>query len=206
MECLQTLSYKTDCQDMKEQKKSNRQQKRMKEILKLLKKTYPEARCQLSYSDPFQLLVSTVLSAQCTDARVNQVTPVLFARFRTPQELAGADLSEIEKIIRPTGFYRNKARSLKEIACILVKNYEGCVPAEMDELIKLRGVGRKTANVVLGNAFGIPGLVVDTHVGRLCRRMGFADSKDPMGIEEEMMKIVPKRDWTLRRTLYVWPR
>jgi endonuclease III len=172
-------------------------QARLIEILKLLKREYPEAECSLSYKTPFQLLVATILSAQCTDERVNQVTPGLFKRFPGSKKMAQADLQEIEERVKSTGFYRRKARAILESAREIEARYHGKVPRTLDELIKLPGVGRKTANVIIGNAFGIPGLVVDTHVKRLCYRLGFTRSMDPKQIEQEMMELVPRDDWTI---------
>ncbi len=177
--------------------------RRMKEILRILKREYPEAECSLIYNDPFQLLVATILSAQCTDERVNKVTPTLFQKFPTPQRMATAKLEEIEKLIQSTGFFRSKALSILETSRILVSDYGGKIPQDLEKLVKLRGVGRKTANVVLGVAFGIPSLVVDTHVGRLSRRMGFTKSTDPVKVEQEMMKLVPNQDWTLYAHLLI---
>lgn len=173
------------------------QTERMERILTKLKKEYPEAKCSLKYSSPYQLLVATILSAQCTDERVNKVTPGLFERFPTARDMMNADLGEIEKLVQSTGFFRSKARSILESSRDIVEKHGGEVPRQLEELVKLRGVGRKTANVVLGVAFGVPGLVVDTHVKRLTRRMGFTKSQDPVKIEQEMIKVVPKQDWTL---------
>lgn len=170
--------------------------RRMLEILSILRREYPEAECSLIHETPFQLLVATILSAQCTDARVNQVTPPLFKRFPSPKKMAQARLSELEKLIQSTGFYRSKAQALKEAAQMIMKDFFGEVPTTIEELTRLRGVGRKTANVILGNIFNIPSLVVDTHVKRLCFRMGFTHSRDPHRIELQMMKIVPQKDWT----------
>ncbi len=179
------------------------QKKRMSSILRVLKKEYPEATCSLYFKTPFQLLVATILSAQCTDERVNKVTPHLFQKFPGPKEMAKGSLSEIEDLIKSTNFFRNKAKSILETSRILMEKYHGEVPTNLDELTQLRGVGRKTANVVLGVAFGVPGLVVDTHVGRLSRRMGFTESSDPVKIEHEIMAIVPKEDWTLYAHLMI---
>jgi endonuclease-3 len=169
----------------------------MGEILRILKRTYPEAECSLHYKNPFQLLIAVILSAQCTDERVNKVTPALFRRLPTPQAMASADLGELEELVRTTGFFKNKAKSLKECSTALVERHAGKVPRTLEELTALRGVGRKTANVVLGVAYGVPGLVVDTHVGRLTRRMGFTKATDPVKVEHEMMEIVPREDWSL---------
>ncbi|MBI4915597.1 MAG: endonuclease III [Acidobacteria bacterium] len=157
---------------------------------------YPDATCELAFSNPYELLVATILSAQCTDARVNQVTPALFARFPDAAALAGADTAEVEALIRPTGFFRSKTRSLLGMARALVERHGGSVPAEMDALTALPGVGRKTANVVLGTAFGLAsGVVVDTHVARLARRLGLSRSADPAAIEADLMVLFPPEQW-----------
>lgn len=168
----------------------------MKEALKVLRREYPEAECSLTHESPYQLLIATILSAQCTDERVNLVTPALFKKFGTPKKMAAAEPPEIEELVRSTGFYKNKARSLKECSRDIVEKHGGKVPDKLEDLVALRGVGRKTANVVLGNAFDTPGLVVDTHVGRLSRRLGFTKQNDPEKVEQEMMEIVPREDWT----------
>lgn len=173
------------------------EKERMALCLKILKQTYPDATCALTYSNAFELLVATVLSAQCTDKRVNMVTPALFETYGTPEKLAKASLPKVESLIRSTGFFKNKAKALVELSKDIVSHHQGQVPQTLDQLTKLRGVGRKTANVVLGNAFGIAGLVVDTHVGRLCRRLGFTKQQDPEKVESEMMVLVPKEEWTL---------
>jgi endonuclease-3 len=165
--------------------------------IRILKRLYPGARCSLDYQSPFHLLVATILSAQCTDERVNLVTPGLFARYPGPAEFAAAELPELEEAIRSTGFFRAKAKSLAACARDLVAKHGGRVPDRLEDLIELRGVGRKTANVVLGNAYGIPGIVVDTHVGRLAVRLGLTAQTDPVKVEFELMERVPKRDWTL---------
>jgi endonuclease-3 len=172
-------------------------------MLEILRQNYPEARCALRFDNPFQLLVATILSAQCTDVQVNRVTPELFARFPEVEMMAGADLEELENLVRPTGFYRNKARSLLGCAGMLVKKFQGQVPQTLEELIGLPGVGRKTANVVLGNAYGIPGMVVDTHVKRLSRRMGWTTRTDPEKIEWHLCELLPKKDWTLAGHLLI---
>lgn len=169
--------------------------RRMAEILKILKREYPEAKCSLDHKNDFELLVATILSAQCTDERVNKVTPALFARYPTADAMAKANLQGIEKLIKSCGFYKNKALSIKGAACDIMKKHWGKVPNDLEKLIELPGVGRKTANVVLGNIFGVPGLVVDTHVKRLTYRMGFTKHTSPEKIEQEMMLIVPKEDW-----------
>ncbi|MBN22858.1 MAG: endonuclease III [Bdellovibrionaceae bacterium] len=185
------------------QKKIDPDLLRMKRILKALKKEYPESKCSLYYETPFQLLVATILSAQCTDARVNQVTPVLFAQYPDAYSMSQTTQKKIEKIIRSTGFYQSKAKSLLSTSKDLVEFHGGEVPKDLDALIELRGVGRKTANVVLGEAYGIPGLVVDTHVGRISRRMGFTDATNPVIVEREMMEIVPKKDWVIYSHLLI---
>jgi endonuclease-3 len=168
----------------------------MREILKRLDHAYPEAECSLSYKTPFQLLISTILSAQCTDDRVNKTTPALFAKYPTPEKMAKAPIRDLEKLVQPTGFFRSKAKSISEASKALVAEHGGEVPRELETLVKLRGVGRKTANVVLGVAYGVPGLVVDTHVGRISRRTGFTRQVDPVKVEHELMKIVPRERWT----------
>ncbi|MEJ2519061.1 MAG: endonuclease III [Desulfuromonadales bacterium] len=161
-----------------------------------LEASYPEAHCALTHQTPWQLLVATILSAQCTDVRVNQVTPQLFARFPDPASMAAGDPDELEDLIRSTGFYRNKAKNLIGCAKALVQQHDGRVPASMSALVALPGVGRKTANVVLGNAFGTPGMVVDTHVGRIARRLGWTCSKDAEGVERDLCGLLPKERWT----------
>ena len=169
-----------------------------KKILRTLAREYPGAECALVHENPLQLLMSTILSAQCTDERVNQVTPGLFRRYPTARALMSAERKELESIIRSTGFYRNKAKSIQGAARAIVEKHGGKIPRTMEELVALPGVGRKTANVVLGNAFGQNfGVVVDTHVGRLSRRLGFTKEKDPVKIERDLMALVPKKDWTI---------
>ncbi|AZR02710.1 endonuclease III [Trueperella pyogenes] len=167
------------------------------EILARLAREYPDAECALNFTNPFELLVATILSAQTTDARVNQVTPQLFARFPDPVALAGATLSELEEILHPLGFFRAKARSLSGVGRALVEVHDGVVPRTLEELVALPGVGRKTANVVLGNAFGVPGITVDTHVGRLTRRWGWTKQTDPVKAERELMDVMPREEWTM---------
>jgi endonuclease-3 len=167
-------------------------------ILTLLKRTYPDAHCALHFTTPLELLIATILSAQCTDERVNQVTPALFTRCPDAASLAVISQKELEKIIHSTGFYRAKARSLRCCAASLIADHQGKVPRTMEALHKLAGVGRKTANVVLGNAFGLSeGVVVDTHVGRLSRRMGLTRHLDPVKVENALVRLIPKEDWTL---------
>jgi endonuclease-3 len=160
-----------------------------------LKEIY-DARCELDFETPYQLLIATILSAQSTDRTVNSVTPKLFARWPEPQDLAAADPVEVEALIRSTGFFREKTRSIKGAAAAITERHGGQVPAKMEEMVKLPGVGRKTANVVLGVAFGIPGFAVDTHVTRLSRRLGLTDSSDPVKIEKDVCEVVPREDWT----------
>jgi endonuclease-3 len=166
-------------------------------IIARLEAAYPDARCALRHANPLQLLIATILSAQCTDARVNMVTPALFARYPTAAAFADADLRELEAMIRSTGFYHNKAKSILGCCQALVLRHGGKVPADLDALVALPGVGRKTANVVLGNAFGIPGVVVDTHVTRLSQRLDLTSQDDPNKIERDLMGIVPRDKWTL---------
>jgi len=159
--------------------------------MRRLAEEYPDAHCELDHRNPYELLVATILSAQCTDARVNQVTPALFARYPDPEDLAVADPEELEELIRPTGFYRNKARSLIGMARALVDRFDGEVPASMEELTSIPGVGRKTANVVRSVALGLPGLPVDTHVTRLAHRLGLTTERDPVRIERELNRMIP---------------
>ncbi|MFQ3591870.1 MAG: endonuclease III [Gemmataceae bacterium] len=171
--------------------------RRARGIERELARLYPEARCSLDFQTPFQLLVATILSAQCTDARVNLVTPALFARFPDAASLADADQAEVEALIQSTGFYRNKAANLIRCAQQLRDEHGGQVPKRMASLVKLAGVGRKTANVIRGNGFGIPGLPVDTHVGRLSRRMGLTKQQDAEKIEADLTALIPRSKWTL---------
>ena len=167
-------------------------------LLWTLKKTHPGARCSLDYRNAFELLVATILSAQCTDDRVNVTTPELFRRWPDARALSEADPPEIEEVIRSTGFFRMKAKALSAMSKDLVEKFGGQPPARLEDLVTLRGVGRKTANVVLGNAFGInEGVVVDTHVGRLSRRLGLTRNVDPVKVEQDLMAAIPKREWTL---------
>jgi endonuclease-3 len=171
--------------------------RRARRIDRQLAERFPDARCELNFANPLELLVATVLSAQTTDVRVNQVTPALFAKYPTAAHYAGADRAEMEAIIQPTGFFRAKTESLIKLGDKLVTDFGGEVPRKLDQLVTLPGVGRKTANVVLGNAFGIPGITVDTHVGRLSRRLGFTTSDDPVVVEQDLAGIFPRRDWTM---------
>ena len=171
---------------------------RTDEIRRRLKQEYPDARCALEHQNPLELLVATILSAQCTDKRVNMVTPTLFARYPMASDYAEADLAELEELIRSTGFFRNKAKALKGLGQALEADYDGEIPKSMADLTSLPGVGRKTANVVLGNAFGIDeGVVVDTHVKRLSNKLGLTEQKNPDKIEQDLMELVPQDDWTL---------
>ncbi len=178
--------------------------RRARRVLRELAETYPDARCELDHDSPFELLVATVLSAQTTDRRVNQVTPALSAAYPTPDALAKADIADVEQVIAPTGFFRVKARTLVDLAEALVTRFDGVVPRRMEDLLTLPGVGRKTANVVLGEAFAVPGIAVDTHVARLAARLGLSDSSDPVAIERDLGALVPRRDWTRLSQLLIW--
>jgi endonuclease-3 len=169
---------------------------RMRKIISLLKKAYPDARCSLNFTNPLELLIATILSAQCTDERVNIVTRDLFIKYRSADDYARASREELEQDIRSTGFYRNKAKSIQGACAIISQKHKGRVPDTIEELLALPGVARKTANVVLGNAFGIAeGIVVDTHVERLTRRLGLTEEKQPEKIERDLIELVPRRDW-----------
>ena len=180
-------------------------QARTKKIIASLRKTYPDAHCELDYSTPLELLIATILSAQCTDKRVNLVTVVLFKKYRSARDYAVAPLADIENVIKSTGFFRNKAKNIQTCCRKLVERHDGEVPKTMGELTSLDGVGRKTANVVLGNAFGLNvGVVVDTHVARLSQRLGLTREKTPEKIEVALMKLVPPADWTLLSHWLIW--
>ncbi len=166
-------------------------------ILDVLDRTYPKADCSLDFSSPLELLVATVLSAQCTDERVNQVTKGLFKKYRKAADYANAPPAELEEDIRPTGFFRNKAKSLKSCAAELMAAHNGEVPDSLEELVELPGIGRKTANVILGTAFNTPGIVVDTHVGRITQRIGLTQQRDPVKIEFDLMEQIPREKWTV---------
>lgn len=170
-------------------------QRRLRQILRQLKKLYPEVRSALNYETPLQLMVAVILSAQCTDARVNLVTPALFERYKTAQDFAESDPHELERFISSTGFYRNKAKSIRGACREIVDHFGGEVPRTLKELLTLPGLGRKSANVVLGDAFGVPGITVDTHVGRLSRRLGLTEQTDPVKVEFELMELLPKKEW-----------
>jgi endonuclease-3 len=177
---------------------------RVKTIWPILKKTYPQAKCALEHTNPLELLIATILSAQCTDVRVNIVTKTLFKKYKSAKDWANAPLEQIEQDIKSTGFYRNKAFNIKNACQKIIGDYNGKVPDTMDELLKLNGVGRKTANVVLGNAFGTAGIVCDTHVIRLSRRLGLSANSDAVKLEFDLMEIVPKKNWTLFSHLIVF--
>lgn len=175
------------------------------EVLSRLKKEYPDAHCELDFETPLQLLIATILSAQCTDKRVNMVTPELFRTFPDARSLSTADSEKLEELIRSTGFFRNKTKSLLGMSAAVTERHGGNVPSTMDELVKLPGVGRKTANVVLGNAFNLnEGVVVDTHVGRLSIRLGFTNETDPVKVEQVLMSLIPRDDWTLVSHLLIF--
>jgi endonuclease-3 len=175
---------------------SDSKKKRVNSIISLFHKEYPNPKCHLNFTNPLELLIATILSAQCTDAMVNQVTKELFKKYKTAKDYADAHQEELENDIRSTGFYRNKAKAVIGCCKRLVESYGGKVPASMEKLTELDGVGRKTANVVLGNAFGIPGIIVDTHVKRLTGRLGLSDKSDPDKLEADLMELVPKQEWT----------
>jgi endonuclease-3 len=171
--------------------------RRARKMAKLLAETHPDAHCELDFSTPLELAVATILSAQATDKKVNEVTPIVFARYRTAADYAAADRGELEAILRPTGFFRAKTDSLLKLGQALVERYDGAVPATLTDLVSLPGIGRKTANVILGNAFGIPGITVDTHFRRLVNRFGWVEEDDPVKIEFLVDDMIEKRDWTM---------
>jgi endonuclease III len=166
-------------------------------ILKGLNRAYPQSQTALFFNNPLEILIATILSAQCTDKRVNEVTKVLFKKYKTAQDFAEASLPVLEEDIHPTGFYHNKARNIQHCCLELIKRHQGEVPQTMEELVVLPGIGRKTANVILGNAYGIPGIVVDTHVSRIAQRLGLTREKDPVKIEFALMPLIPKKQWIL---------
>ncbi|HET9971664.1 MAG TPA: endonuclease III [Streptosporangiaceae bacterium] len=178
--------------------------RRARRINRELALLYPDAHCELDFKSPLELLVATILSAQTTDKRVNMVTPTLFARYTTAAEYAAADREELEKIIQSTGFYHAKANSLMGLGQALCERYGGEVPPRLKDLVTLPGVGRKTANVVLGNAFGVPGLTVDTHFGRLARRFGWTTSLEPEKVEAEVATLIPRKEWTILSHRLIW--
>lgn len=175
---------------------SNPLRPRARRIVRQLARLYPDAHCALHHASPLQLVVATILSAQCTDVRVNEITPTLFARYPDAHAFADADRKELEALIRPTGYFRNKAHNIIRCCRQIVERHGGEVPSTMEELVKLMGIGRKTANVILGNAFAQPGIPVDTHVGRLSQRMGLTAEKKPVKIERDLMALIPRAQWT----------
>ncbi len=178
---------------------------RAQKIFDALRTTYPDAHCELDYTTPLELLIATILSAQCTDKRVNIVTPALFKKYPTAAAIAAAPLPDLEEVVKSTGFYRNKAKNINLCCTALLRDHQGAVPASMEALTALPGVGRKTANVVLGNAFGINiGVVVDTHVGRLSIRLGLSSATDPIKVEQDLMKLAPQADWTMASHWLIW--
>jgi len=178
--------------------------RRARKIFRILGEAYPDAHCELDFATPLQLLVATVLSAQTTDVAVNKVTPVLFAKYPTAQAIAEADPAQLEQIVHPLGFYRAKTRSVIGLGKALLTEFDGQVPNRLTDLVKLPGVGRKTANVVLGNAFGIPGITVDTHFGRLARRFGWTMAENPDVVETEVGALFPRKDWTILSHRLIW--
>ena len=177
---------------------------RARAIYRILSKTYPNVRCELNYKTAYQLLVATVLSAQCTDKRVNQTTPALFEKYPNPLKMAQADIKDIQRLVKSTGFYRAKAKNIKTLSSKIITDFDGKVPNKLESLITLPGVGRKTANVVLGHAFGIPGITVDTHFGRLSRRFSWSKSLDPVKVEFEVSKLIPEKEWTNLSQRLIW--
>jgi endonuclease-3 len=173
-------------------------------MYRVLTKSYPNVRCELDFKNPFQLLVATVLSAQCTDKRVNQTTPDLFKKYKSIKKMAKADLSDIERLVKSTGFFRAKAKSIKLLSEKIMNDFDGQVPDRLEDLITLPGVGRKTANVVLGHAFNTPGITVDTHFGRLSRRFGWSKSNDPVKVEFEVGDLIPQKEWTNLSQRLIW--
>jgi endonuclease-3 len=171
--------------------------RRARRMSRVLAETHPDAHCELNHDGPLQLAVATILSAQCTDQRVNEVTPKLFARYPTAADYAGADRSELEELIRPTGFFRNKTDSLIKLGQALIERFDGEIPGRLEDLVTLPGIGRKTANVILGNAFGVPGITVDTHFARLVGRWAWTEETDPVKIEHAIGAMIEPRDWTM---------
>ena len=178
--------------------------RRARAVNRVLAETYPDAHCELVFANPLQLAVATILSAQCTDKKVNEVTPRLFARYPTAADYAAADRAEMEALIKPTGFFRAKTASLIGFGQALCEWYDGEVPGRLDDLVTLPGIGRKTANVILGNAFGVPGLTVDTHFGRLARRLGWTADTDPVKVETTVMGLIPRSEWTMLSHRLIW--
>jgi endonuclease-3 len=181
-----------------------RKKARAKAIYRILTKNYPNVRCELVYKNPYQLLVATVLSAQCTDKRVNQTTPALFKRYNSIEKMAAADVKDLQQLVKSTGFYRAKAKNIKNLSQKILIDFNGKVPSNIEDLVTLPGVGRKTANVVLGHGFNIPGITVDTHFGRLSRRFGWSNQKDPVKVEFEVAKLIPQRQWTNLSQRLIW--
>ena len=181
-----------------------RKKVRARVIYRILSKTYPNVQCELNYKTAYQLLVATVLSAQCTDKRVNQTTPALFKSYPNPLKMAQADIKDIQRLVKSTGFYRAKAKNIKSLSSKIITDFNGKVPNNLESLITLPGVGRKTANVVLGHAFGIPGITVDTHFGRLSRRFGWSKSLDPVKVEFEVGDLIPRKEWTNLSQRLIW--
>jgi endonuclease III len=177
---------------------------RAAKMYRVLTKSYPNVRCELDFKNPFQLLVATVLSAQCTDKRVNQTTPALFKKYKSIKNMANADLSDIERLVKSTGFFRAKAKNIKLLSEKIMRDFDGQVPDRLEDLITLPGVGRKTANVVLGHAFNTPGITVDTHFGRLSRRFGWSKSNDPVKVEFEVGDLIPQKEWTNLSQRLIW--
>lgn len=177
---------------------------RITKITGILRRTYPDVKTALRHKNPVQLLVATILSAQCTDEQVNRVTPTLFKKLPTAKDFAEVSLSDLEGMIRSTGFYRNKAKSIKACCTALVERHGGKVPDNIEDLVKLPGIGRKTANVILGSAFGIPGIVIDTHVKRVSQRIGLTKESDPVKIEFDLMALIPKKDWIAFSHQMIW--
>jgi len=170
---------------------------RARKIMNVLKKAYPDARCMLHHRNAYELLVATILAAQCTDQKVNEVTASLFKKYRTPADLAAAETSVLEKEVKSTGFFRQKTKSIRNCCAIIIRDYDGKVPGTMEEMLKLPGVGRKTANVVLGECFGKPGIIVDTHFRRVTARLGLTRNEDPDKIEADLDELIPLKDRTL---------
>ena len=197
---------KADALEIKRWRESKtRRGERVREIVRLLHAGYPDAHCALNFSTPWELLVATILSAQCTDERVNKETPALFARYPTVESMAKASQEDVEDMVRSTGFFRNKARAIREAAAAIVQDFGGSLPNSMEELLRLRGVARKTANVVLGVAFGIPsGVVVDTHIHRLSRRLGLTGEESPEKIEDDLMELIPREEWIFAGHALIW--
>jgi endonuclease-3 len=181
-----------------------RKKARAKAIYRILTKNYPNVRCELVYKNPYQLLVATVLSAQCTDKRVNQTTPALFKKYNSIKKMAAADIKDLQQLVKSTGFYRAKAKNIKNLSQKILIDFNGEVPSNIEDLVTLPGVGRKTANVVLGHGFNIPGITVDTHFGRLSRRFGWSNQTDPVKVEFEVAKLIPQSQWTNLSQRLIW--